>query len=140
MKIFVDKTKKCYNELNAYVALLSVLVVSAIGVAITASLLLLGLASSRTSFTVGQADQSKGLTNACTEEALEKIRESSSFTGSATITLGQGTCGYTVTNTGGTNRTIVASSTVGILVRKTTILINQIDPTINIVSWLEVSD
>jgi len=136
----INKVKKKYNNPKAYVALLTVLIVGAIGISVTISLLLLGLASARTSFSTGQSAEAKSLTNACVEEALEQIRSSSSFASSSTIILDSGSCSYTVINTGGNNRTINASSTVGTLVRKATIYINQINPTINIASWQEVSD
>ncbi len=111
--------------------------VGAVGTAIALSLILLGNGSSRTSFALQQSAQAKGLANACAEEALEQIRGSTSFTGSGNLTLGQGTCSYTVTNTGGTNRTVTASGTVGTIIRKVSISITAIDPLIVVSSWQE---
>lgn len=134
--------KKWYNNRNqdGFITLISVLVVGAVGVAITLSLILLGLGSSRTSFAVEQSNQAKALTNACTEEALQQIRDSAPFIGSGNLTLGQGTCAYTVTSQGGQNRTIIASGTVGTIVRKVKIIIDKINPAIQVVSWQEVAD
>lgn len=125
---------------RGYVTLISILVVGAVGTAIAMSLILLGISSSRTSFSVEQSNQAKGLTNACVEEALEQIRNSTSFTGSGNLTLGHGTCTYTVTSQGGQNRVITASGTVGSIVRKVTVVINKINPLINPTSWQEVVD
>jgi hypothetical protein len=125
---------------RGFITLVSVLVIGAVGVAITASIILLGLGSSRTSFAVEQSSQAKALTNACAEEALQQIRDLTSFTGSGNLILGQGTCSYTVTSQGGQNRTIIASGTVGTIVRKTTVIIDKINPTIQVVSWQEVGD
>ena len=134
-------SKKCYNtQQKGFITLLSVLVVGAVGIAITLSLILLGLGSSRTSFAIEQSNQAKALANACAEEALQQIRDSTSFTGSGTLTLGQGTCTYTVTSQGAQNRTITSSGTVGTVVRKVTIIINNINPLITPTSWQEVSD
>ncbi len=119
---------------------MSVLVVGAIGVAITVSLLLLGLGSSRTSFVITQSYQAKALANACVEEALQHIRDSTPFTGNGSLTLGQGTCSYAVTNQGGQNRTVTTSGTVGSVVRKVRIVVSGINPSIVIASWQEVSD
>jgi len=117
-----------------------VLVVGAVGIAVTLSLILLGLGSSRTSFALEQSNQTKALTNACAEEAMQQIRDSMSFTGNGNLSLRQGTCNYTVTSQGGQNRTITALGTVGTIVRKVKIIISKINPTITVTSWQEVAD
>lgn len=129
-----------YNSNGGYITLVSVLVVGAVGVAIAISLILLGVGSSRTSFAVEQSNQSKALANACAEEALQQIKDSSSFTGSGNLALGQGTCSYTVTSQGQQNRTVTASGIVGTITRKAKIIINKIIPTIVITSWQEVDN
>lgn len=123
---------------NGYITLISVLIIGAVGVAITTSLLLLGLGSSRTGFALQQSNQAKGLANACSEEALQQINESIPFSGTATLTLGQGTCVYTVTRGIGQNRTITATGTVGSIIRKVSISIDKISPAIHVTSWQEV--
>ena len=139
--MFSTKHKTWYNQKqNGFITLTSVLVVGAVGVAIATSLILLGLGSSRTSFAVEQSNQAKGLANACAEEALQQIRDSTPFTGSGNLTLGQGICTYTVTNQGGQNRTITSSGTVGSIIRKVKIIIDKISPTIQVVSWQEAAD
>lgn len=127
------------NE-KGYITLLSTLFLVAIGGVVAGSLILLGLNSSRTSFALDQSAQAKALANACAEEALQRIRNLTAYTGSGNLTLGQGSCSYTVTSEGGPNRTITASGTAGTIVRKVKITIDQIDPSINITSWQEVAD
>ena len=100
------------NE-KGVLTLMSVLIVGAIGLSVGVSLLLLGLANSRTNLALQQSNQAKVLADACTEEALQQIRDLGSYVGSGVLTLGQGTCLYAVTNTGGTTRKITASGTVG---------------------------
>lgn len=136
-KLFI---KKWYNNRSGYITLISVLIVGAVGVAITLSIILLGVGSSRSSYAVEQSYQAKALANACAEEALQQIRDSLPFTGSGNLTLGQGACTYMVTNQGGQNRAIIASGTVGTIVRKVKIIIDKINPTIQVVSWQEVAD
>ena len=128
------------NYQKGYIALITVLVTGAVGVAIAVSVLWLGLGSSKTSFSMEQSNQAKALANACSEEALQQIRDSTPFTGSGNLTFGQGTCSYTVTSQGGQNRTITASASVGTIVRKVKITIDKITPSINITSWQEVAD
>jgi hypothetical protein len=126
--------RRSKNKQQGYVALLSALIITFIGIAVGTSLVLSGLGSSRTSFASEQSNQAKGLANACAEEALQLIRD----TGSGSFSMGQGSCTYTVTSTGGQNRTIVISGTVSGVVRRATIAITQITPTITISSWQEV--
>lgn len=138
--MFILFTKKWPKKSGGYVTLLSVLVLGAVGVAIAVSLLLLGLGSSRTSFALEQSNQAKALANACAEEALQQIRDATPFTGTGNLALGQGTCSYTVTSQGAQNRTIIASGTIGTIVRKVKIIINNISPVIQVISWQEVAD
>lgn len=125
---------------KGYITLLSTLFLVAIGGVIAYSAILLGLGSSRTSFALDQSNQAKALANACSEEALQQIRNSAVFTGTGSLTLGQGTCSYTVTSGGGQNRTITANGAVGTIIRKVSITLDTITPNINITSWQEVAD
>jgi len=125
---------------KGFLVLLSILIVSAVGVSIATSLLLLGVGSQRTSFAIEQSSQAMALADACAEDALEQIRKDSSYTGTVTLSLGQGTCTYTISNGGGENRTINASSTVGTIIRRVQVSIDQINPSINASSWQEVAD
>lgn len=125
---------------QGFITLLSVLILSAIATTVATSLLLLGLASSRTSFTVEQSKQAQALVDACAEEALQQIKDDINFSGPGSLLLGQSSCDYTVTDTGGENRTVTATATVGTVVRKVSISIDAINPAINITSWQEVAD
>ena len=128
------------SQPRGYVALLAVLVVGAIGVAVVTSLVLLGLGSSRTSSTLQRSVLAKAYANACVEEALQQVRDSTSFSGSASLTFGSDSCTYTVSNTGGQNRTIDSSGTVGSATRKVKVLLTAINPSIVVASWQELAD
>jgi len=128
------------NSEKGVLTLMSVLIVGAIGLSVGVSLLLLGLANSQTNLALEQSNQAKVLVDACAEEALQQIRDSETYTGSNSLTLGQGLCSYTVTDTGGTTRKITASGTVGSVVRKNQITISAISPKILISSWYGVAD
>ncbi len=123
---------------KGFITLISVLVLTAIGVAVGVSVILSGLGSSRSAFALEQSGQAKALANACAEESLQQIYDSIPFSGTATLTFGEGSCTYTVTKLTGQNRTIAVTGTVGTIVRKVNILIDKITPTINITSWQEV--
>ena len=126
------------TKMKGYVALISVLIVSAIGVVVVTGVILLGLSWSRTSFTTQQSFQAKTLADACAEEALQQIKDSIPFAGNGTLTLGQGSCAYTVTNNGAQNRSVVSVGTVGTVVRRVSLTLDKISPSINITSWQEV--
>lgn len=136
--MFFVQIKTLHNNQRGYITLLSVLIFGAIGIAITISLLLLGMGSSRTSFAYEQSHQAKALANACAEEAMQQIRDSTPFTGSGTLNLGKGSCTYTVTSQGGQNRAVAASGTVGTIIRKVKIILSAINPQIVVTSWQEL--
>lgn len=126
------------TEMKGYVALVSVLIVGAIGVVVVTGVILLGLSAGRTSFTTQQSFQAKALADACIEEALQQIKDSIPFSGNGTLTLGQGSCAYTVTNNGAQNRSVVSVGTVGTVVRRVNVTLDKISPSINITSWQEI--
>lgn len=123
---------------NGYIALITVLIVGAVGIAISMALLINGVDSQRATLVTQQSAQARNLANACAEEALQQIHDSTTFTGTNTLSLGQGTCTYIVTNTGSTTRTIDASGTVGNVVRKNQVYVTIGASSISITSWQEV--
>lgn len=131
---------KIIKQKQAYMALLSVMVIGAIAVAIATTFVLLGLNLGATSFTQEQSSQARALADLCLEEALQQIRSSTPFTGTATINAGQGSCTYTVSNLGGQNRLVISSSTVGSINRKVQTNITAINPSIVTDSWQELAD
>lgn len=80
--------------------------------------------------------QSEQMVNACAESALEAMRENNAFTGSGSVTINSNTCNYTVTNTGGNNRSISINATIGSITRRLTITTNAFNP-LTISSWQE---
>ncbi len=121
-----------------YITLLSVLVIGSVATTIALSLLVLGVDTSRTGLTIFQSAQARGLVNACAAEALEQIRLSASYTGSGNLSLGSGTCSYTVTNGQHGTKTIVASGAVGTIVRKLSLTVERATPPIILSTWQEV--
>ncbi len=136
--------KRCYTYPQSHCrgssALILVLIISAIAVTSVTVVILSGVGTSRSSFVFEQSYQAQNLGQACTEEALQQIRDSTAFTGSGSLTLGQGSCAYTATSQGGENRTTTSTGTVGTVIQKATVIINTINPIILVTSWQEVSD
>ena len=130
----------CGNNQKGYIALISVIIISALVLLIASSANLLSVSESDMGLQENQSWEAFYLATACAEEALQQIRDFAPFSGSGSLSLGQGTCTYTVIKLVGENRTIIASGTVGDAIRKIKITIDKINPDINIVSWQQVID
>lgn len=122
---------------SGYVALMAVLVVGAASLAIASTLLLTAADSQRATLITQQSAQARVIAGACAEEALQQIHDDTSFTTAGTnMNVTPGSCTYVVTNTGGNNRTITSSATVGTTVRRLQVTIT-IGTTITINTWQE---
>lgn len=130
----------CVKNKNGFITLISVLIIGAIGATAAVSLINIGISSSQTVSALERANQAKSIANACAEEALQQIRDSTVFSGSGSLSLSKGTCSYEVINNGGQNRQIDVSASVGAAIRSIEINVDQINPQINIVSWQELAD
>lgn len=124
---------------SGFITLLTVLIISAVGVAIGTSLLLLGLASSRSSLSVQQSKQAAALADACAEEALQQLAFATSYTGPVSLSFGTGSCTAAITVGSGGIRTIDATGTVVTVVRKAKVITSQLTPKIVVSSWQEVA-
>ena len=136
-QLVFDKQRR---KSSGYITLVSVLIIGAIGVTLTTAVILAGVSTSQTSFTLEQGKEARALADACAEEALQQIRDNASYTGSSGLTYSNGTCTYSVVSTGGENRTIEAEGLVGTIRRRAELTIDTISPQINIVTWQEVAD
>lgn len=125
---------------SGFITLLSLLIAGAVGLSIAISLITLGIDYSKSTLSTEDSFLSKNLAGACADEALEKIRENQNYSGSGSLSFGQGNCTYQVTNLGGQNRQVSTSGSVRNSIRKMKILVSQIVPKIKISSWQEVSD
>ncbi len=135
-----NSLKTCVARSGGYITLVSVLVFGAVGIALVVVILSVGLSTSLTGFSVLQSRQSHALADSCAESALAQVRESTSYTGTETLTFTAGSCTYTVMSTGGQNRLINSFGTVGGVVSKVQVFLDQINPRINIVYWQDVAD
>jgi hypothetical protein len=124
---------------KGYVMLITMLIISAVGLAISISSILLGLGFSNSSFSLEKSAKAKYYSSACAEVALQAIWDSD-FTGSDNLSFADGSCLYEVIDLGGDNRTINAIGVSGTVTRKNQISIDQLSPFIRITAWQEVAD
>lgn len=123
-----------HNSKNGFITLISVLLLGAVGLAITVSLLLLGLSSSRTSFSLEQGTETSGIADTCAEDALERLRKNPSFTGTVSFPLYDGTCSYTISGAG----LVQVTGTKDDFVRRIEITVTQTTPSVVVGAWEEV--
>lgn len=109
-----------------------------VGLMISLALILNAADSGQTSLAASRAKSAQSIASACAEEALQQIRDSASFIGTGNIDFQSGSCTYEVTSQGGQNRTITASSTVQLIVSKVRVVINAINPSLNVIIWEEI--
>jgi hypothetical protein len=124
---------------SGYIALISILVIGAISTAVALVLLATGADAQRASLAVQRSIQARNLANSCAEEALQRIHDNTGYTGTGNLNLGTGSCSYTVTNTGGTSRSVAATGTVNSVVRRVQVYVTINASSISITSWQEVS-
>ena len=125
---------------DGYIALMSVLILTAVGVLIATTFLYLSATSSATITVLEKGIKARAYSNICAESGLQKIRDINNSSGLTTLTLAEGTCTYNITVGAGENRTIDATGTVDGMIRKTRIIISAINPQIITTSWQEVAD
>lgn len=123
---------------NGYIALLAVLIVGAVALAISLGVLLTSTDIQRSVLIEQQSAQARSLARACAEEGLQQIHDNNNFTGTNTLTLGQGSCTYTVTTTGSSTRSIASSGIINNVVRKCQVYATIGSSSISITSWQEV--
>jgi len=125
------------NLHRGFSTLLIVILLGGVALGLTLSLSTSSVWSIRGSVDAKVSNQAKSLVNACAEIALETLRENNGYTGTDSVLIGSNTCTYTVTNTGGSTRTITASGVVEDITRRVTITTNTFNPLV-VSSWLEV--
>ncbi len=122
-----------------FVFLISVLVIGIIVTEMAMSLILLGLAAQQSGFTVAQTAQAFENAQTCAERGLRSLRADLSYDGNETFTLVNGTC--SITRTGGSgnqDRALCVQGESGRSTRRIEIAIQEVYPSIKILSWSEV--
>jgi hypothetical protein len=132
-----------FKQKSGFTVLVTILIVSAIGLTIGAALLLLGLDLGNVSLAEGQSAQARGLVNLCAEKALLEIKTDINYASSspenANFSLAYGDCSYNVESGGGEARTIKVEGQVNSVIRRARINIDQIAPSINVSEWQELA-
>jgi hypothetical protein len=141
MKKLFFLQKKMKKEIKqGYIALISVILISAIGLAIMLSVIAAGVDASRTDFSLQQSGGARSLASSCAEEALQSVLETSTTSSAGNLTIASGTCSYLITSTNGQSITIDSTGFLGTVTSKIKVVIASTSPSISLSSWEEVSD
>lgn len=135
-----DVVLNMMHQKPGFIALISVLILSAITLAVGIGLLGRAITESQISMTQEYASRAQAGATACAEQGLQGLKNSLTYAGNQTLTLSDGTtCRIlAVTGVGNTNRTVSATSTVSNVSRKVTVTITNVNPAMSISSWLDV--
>lgn len=126
---------------RAYIALITILIISAVTLLIAVSSSLFGISETDMGLIVDQSTQSYYLANACAEYALERLKNNINYAGDETLDIDDGSCYiYLPEGSGNENRTIKVTGTLANKTRKIKIIIEKVNPSMTINSWQEVSE
>lgn len=131
---------------GGYVALMSILVISAVGTIVALSLLTLGMLGQRTSLALEQGYRAQALARACANVALEKIRLNVNYIGNESINFNVDSCNILLISKNQNVYTINTRGIVSSVFRKNKIIVTRVeDPetlvvSMTIQSWQEVAD
>lgn len=136
MKIALSLTSR---HPKGYVALISVIVLGATTLAITVSLLLQGILSSKTSQSAQHKNQARMAATSCAEDALQLILDTGIESGVGSAVIGSSTCSYTISSTSSNNILVQSSGAMGRSVSKIVVYLASSTPRIKLSSWQEVA-
>lgn len=138
---FPYESKKYSLAEQGYIALISVIIISALIVMIASSANLISISESSMGLKERQSWEAFYLATACAEEALMSLKQGLNYSGNETLTFTNGECAILpVEGIGNQNRTIKVSGSVFGFIRKIKIEINRVRPEVDIESWEEGVD
>lgn len=133
-----EAIKKIYTSNEGYIALMSVLVLSVIGMAIITAALMLGANELQLGKVVGDAFQAQAVVQACAEEALQVVKDAGTCIDTAgELTIDSQTCTYTATGGGGSTCDVQAMGTVSEVSRFVHVTVTSSETGLALVSWEE---
>jgi len=125
---------------NGYIALVTVLIITAVTLMIAISVNLESMGETKISLAKNQSSKAFYLATACAEDALMKLKDNLNYGGDEILTFTQGTCTILpVEGVGNQNRLIKVIGNVSNYTRRIRIEISRVNPDMEISSWQEVT-
>ncbi|TSC75291.1 MAG: hypothetical protein G01um101430_498 [Parcubacteria group bacterium Gr01-1014_30] len=122
---------------RGFIALITILMVSAVALLIGSGLSFLSIGEAKMSLQKNKSSQAHYLVTACVEEALMRLKNNINYPGNEIISLAEGSC-QVLPIVG--NWTLRVSADYANQVKKVRVIINQVNPSMEISSWQEVAD
>lgn len=119
---------------KGYIALITVLIISAVSLVLATTVSLLAIGEAQSSYAAGEGEDTLTFVEGCMEDALLKARGSDSYTG-GTITRPEGTCSITVVKVGSV--WTLAATTTSTLYKRTIQVVANKTTSFALTSWIE---
>lgn len=124
------------SQKKGYIAISTVLIVSIVVLAISASVAMLSINSAQSSFSLDKGEETLGFVEGCAEDGLAKSQATIGYMG-GTITRPEGTCQISLSKD--STMWTMTVSTADTKYKKTLLVIFERTPTkITLVSWQEI--
>lgn len=131
--------KRFSTDESGVITLISTLIVGAIGLVLSLTILTLSVDASRTSTILEQSQQADAYGHACAEYALNQLRLNVSYAGNEILSFTQGSCQVRpLLGSGNTNRTIQTIGISGTITKRGVVVVNTRIPTISLASWRDI--
>jgi len=125
---------------NGFIALTSLLVISAVTLAIAMSVTVMGISSANSSLGYQKGQEAEKISESCLEETLFRLRGDGNFAG-VSLTLGSGSCIATV-SAQGDQRTINVTGTIPgppVFIKRLQASSTRVGKSITTFSWQETN-
>lgn len=127
------------HHVSGFVALIAIILIGAIAILVGQGMLVRAISETKNQSTQDISIRAHLHALSCADTALLKLKNSQTYAGNETISIGNETCFISaIAGSGNMNRSFVATSTVQGISRAISISIQQVNPTTTISSWLEV--
>ncbi len=120
---------------QGFIAITTVLVISAVALSAVATVMILGIGELQGSYSGVEAETSLALVEGCAEDALQEVHDSSTWAG-GTLVRPEGNCIVTI-NSGNPNWDITVAASAGNYQRRVQIIFSR-GTSITITSWEEI--
>lgn len=129
------------HKKNGYIALITIVIISAIVLLITLSATHISLSQKLNIISQNQSNKSYYLAEACAHIAVTQLQIDDSYTGDEQIEVDGDYCTIEpITGSGNNNREIITSAAVGNYTRKIKVIIDQIRPSTETSYWGEFNE
>lgn len=124
---------------DGFVALTSLLIISAVAMAIAVSIALLGVNEMNNSLAFKKGEEVLKIAESCGEEALLGLRNGANYSG-GTLNVGNGSCTMNISDVGGNKKIEIVATISGPprYIRRLQIEAKRKGNAINILSWQEI--